>query len=141
MKFKSYHGSSPEIVQDLLNDTISVELGGGELGQGFYTGEQLYQAKAWAKHRFNKTQKNVLELEHSDDDVFLLNIKEMNTNQANLKRSHIKKKGETRTYIFNVDMVWSPIVGTDRISSEQYKWESLTSEYLLNSIKTPKSIL
>lgn len=141
MKFNSYHGTSPAIAQELINKTISVKLGGGELGQGFYTGDQLHQAKAWAKHRFNQSRENVLKLEHLDEDVFSLAIKEMNTNQANLKRSHIKKKGTTRTYTFNVDMVWSPIVGTDRLSTDQYKWESEIAATLLNSNKTTKEVL
>ena len=141
MKLSSYHGSSPEIIKTISTKNISVNKGGGELGQGFYSGEHLHEAKAWAYQRFNKRKKNVLELEVDDNDFFSLEIKELNINQANLKRSFIKKINQTRTFHFNVDLVWSPIVGTSRVSGEQYKWESIDASNLLNSVKTIKTII
>ena len=131
-KTKSYHGTSPEIVSNILKHGISVSIGGGELGQGFYTGEHLHEAKAWAYQKSKSKQNNVIEFEHNDEDILSLDIIELNHGAANLKRSNIKKTNQTRVYLFNVDLVWSPIVGTDRVSGMQYKWESSISESLLN---------
>ena len=138
---KSYHGTSPDIVNEILTNGISVSLGGGELGQGFYSGEYLYEAKAWALHKSSSRKKNVIELEHLDEDILNLEIEELTHSQANLKRSSIKKSRMTRAYKFNVDLVWSPIVGTDKISGNQFKWESSDAETLLNNpSKTTKKV-
>jgi hypothetical protein len=138
MNFSSFHGTSSGIAQKLCNNNISVALGGGELGRGFYSGELLHEAKAWAKHRFGDYKKNVVVLTHRDDDFFSLDSLVMNANQASLKRLYIRSRQQARTYLFNVDLVWAPIVGSSRVSGEQYKWESSVSEKLLNSPKTVK---
>jgi len=132
-KTKSYHGSSPTIIQDILQQGISVNLGGGELGKGFYTGEHLHEAKAWAYHKTKTKKNNVIEFEHNDDDVLELDIKNIKAPEANRIRYKLKKYNQTRTFIFNVDLVWSPIVGTDRVNGIQYKWESDKAEALLNN--------
>lgn len=91
----------------------------------------------------NKIKKdNVIEFEHNDEDILNLNIKELNHSQANIKRYELKRTNQTRTYLFNVDLVCSPIVGTDRVSGIQYKWESTISETLLNDpVQTTKTII
>lgn len=141
-KTKSYHGTSPQIVSNIFSHGISVSLGGGELGQGFYTGEHLHEAKAWAYQKTKSKKDNVIEFEHNDEDILNLNIKELNHSQANIKRYELKRTNQTRTYLFNVDLVCSPIVGTDRVSGIQYKWESTISETLLNDpVQTTKTII
>ena len=67
-KTKSYHGSSPAIIQNILTHGISVNCGGGELGKGFYTGEHLHEAKAWAYHKTKSKKQNVIEFEQNDED-------------------------------------------------------------------------
>ena len=134
-KTKTYHGTSPEIVKDILTHGISVLYGGGELGQGFYTGEILHEAKAWAYHKTKAKSKkdNVIEFEHYDEDIINLDDKWLNPSTANLKRYELKRTNQTRTYRFGVDLVWSRIVGSDRANGIQYKWESKKSELLLNN--------
>jgi hypothetical protein len=127
----SYHGTSPVIVDKILKHGISVLVGGGELGQGFYTGEHLHEAKTWAYQKSKSKKLNVIKFVHDDTDILNLDIKDLNYKQDN----------KTRNYTFNVDLVWSPIVGTDRVNGIQYKWESTKSEILLNSSKTRKNII
>jgi len=141
LKFNSFHGTLSQTAQVLITGAISVNHGKGELGKGFYTGEYLHEAKTWAFQCYGQKKNNVIQFEHYDDDFFSLNIMEMNYSQAYKKRADIKKIGKTSTYQFNVDVVWSPIVGTTRVSGYQYKWESQKSNILLNSIKTNKSII
>ncbi len=97
------------------------------------------------KHGHTKKQNqknNVIEFEHNDEDILNLDIEELNHSQANIKRYELKRTNQTRTYLFNVDLVWSPIVGTDRVSGIQYKWESTISETLLNNpVQTTKTII
>lgn len=141
MNFSSFHGTSAGIALKLCNNNVSVKIGGGELGRGFYSGELLHEAKAWAKHRFGDCKKNVVGFTHQYVDFFLLNVHVMNTNQASLRRLYLRRIQQTRTYLFNFDVVWAPIVGTSRVSGDQYKWESSVSEKLLNSPKTVKKTI
>jgi len=141
LKTLTYHGTSPKIVNEILQYGISVLKGGGELGQGFYTGEYLHEAKTWAYQKTKSKKNNVIEFEHDDTDILNLDIKDLDYQQANRIRFCIKQRKETRSYKFNVDLVWSPIVGTDRVNGSQYKWESMNSEFLLNSNKTRKNVI
>ena len=49
-----YHGTSVTVAQALAAkpSTVSVTIGGGELGRGFYTGGHPSLAAAWARGRF-----------------------------------------------------------------------------------------
>ena len=69
LKTKSYHGTSPQIIDDIFTSGISVSLGGGELGQGFYTGEHLHEAKVCAYQKTKSKKNNVIEFEHNDEDI------------------------------------------------------------------------
>ncbi len=129
---ETYHGTSSEIASRLANGTVDVNLGGGELGQGFYTGERLYLAKAWAYHISGDVKKNVVQFTKPDSKVEALTLELLDHGSAALKRHHIRVNAETRIYQFGVDMVWAPIVGKDRISGDQCKWESKVAEHLLN---------
>lgn len=141
MKFKTFHGTSPEMAQNILDTSISVTMGSGELGQGFYTGGRLHEALAWSLQMHGARKNNILELEHITEDFYSLDIKILDYMQAFNTRKHIKSIGETKIYHFNVDVVWSPIVGSERASGDQYKWESDKASILLNSpSKTSKRI-
>lgn len=107
---------------------------------GFYTGQYLHVAKVWAIHRYGAKRQNVVEFDINDDDVLALHLVTLNAGQASSIRANLKRRGTTRTHIFSCDMVWSPIVGTDKIQSEQHKWESAHSEASLNSTAWPKII-
>lgn len=135
-----FHGTSPTVASTLVAGGVSVSQGGGELGMGFYTGEYLHVAKAWSIHRYGARQKNVVEFDVDDNDVLKLRFITLDAGQASFIRANLKRSGATRTHKFSCDMVWSPIVGTNKIRSDQHKWESLRSEASLNSVSWPKVI-
>lgn len=138
---ESYHGTSSAHAAQLQAGNVDVALGGGELGQGFYTGEYLYLAKAWALHVSGDKQKNVVQFASNDNDFVCLDLVILEYEAAFAIRKCIKKHGLTRTYKINFDAIWSPIVGKRGINGNQIKWESKTAEVLLNSNKCTRSII
>lgn len=137
----TYHGTSSAFACLLASGGVNVTNGGGELGQGFYTGGLLFLAKAWAFQRFGDKQKNVVSFETPDDEVQQLTLEILDHSAATLRRNSIRRANKTRTYCFGVDMVWAPIVGKERISGDQCKWESTNSERFLNGTKTTRKII
>ena len=129
---ESYHGTSSSIALSLFTGTVNVKRGGGELGEGFYTGQHLYLAKVWAFHTTGSKQENVVSFDTDDDDVAALDLIVLSYGGAARKRHHLKMTSQTRTYRFGADMVWAPIVGSERVRGDQYKWESQRAEMLLN---------
>jgi len=141
-KMNSYHGTSSANASTIASGTIYVALGGGELGRGFYTGEHLHEAKAWAFHTSGDKQSNVVFFTTADDDVETLDLELLGYSDAGLQRHWIRQRNETRTFLFGHDMVWAPIVGSERASGDQYKWESNVAELLLNDpSKTQKDVI
>lgn len=138
---KSYHGTSSTIAARIAQGNVNVTLGGGELGQGFYTGEHLYLAKAWALQVHKDKTKNVVEFETPDKVVESMDIEILDHGMASLKKVEIRRLNLTRGYKFGVDMVWAPIVGKEKISGDQYKWESKISENFLNNSNCQRSII
>lgn len=141
----SYHGTDLETAKKLVSGKIDVLLGGGELGQGFYLTDRLHTAKSWAWHRHKST--NVVKIEVKDQDFFSLSIQILDIETAKQIQQMIKKMGQTRSYQFGCDVVWSPIVGDamlqlkTRVTHDQYKWESKKAEDLLNSHRVLRSII
>ncbi len=139
---ESYHGTSSSTASTIMSNPINVTLGGGELGRGFYSGQYLHEAKLWAYHKSGDRKNNVIKIDVPDDHIMTMHLKFLEQLEASQKRNNIRKTGQTRTFIFNVDMVWAPIVGTERITGDQYKWESPMAASLLNNpALTVKSII
>jgi hypothetical protein len=136
-----YHGTSGATALHLSAGNVDVALGGGELGMGFYTGEYLHVAKPWAIHRYRDRQQNVVTFDVGDADVGAMDVLIFDRGEASFHRSNIKRSRRTRTYRFHCDMVWSPIVGTDKIFANQHKWESDLSQNYLNSAVCIKGIV
>ncbi len=134
----SYHGTSSKYINDLVSGNIDLSSGGGELGQGFYTGQYIHDAKVWAYNKHHRS-KSVLSLDVPDSEVESLNIEILDHKQASSLRSLIKLKNATRNYMVGADLVWAPIVGTSRISGDQYKWESEDASTLLNGNKVTRN--
>jgi len=126
-----YHGSDENTVNKLIGGNIKVSKGGGEIGQGFYLGDMLHIAKAWAWNKHNS--KAVLQVEVPDDDMIELNPLTLTYEDAVKKRAYIRSLKQERTYKFNENIVWSPIVGTQKVRGDQLKWESQHAEKILNS--------
>lgn len=140
--FYSYHGTSPDIAKKIADGNIDISLGGGELGRGFYTGQYEHEAKAWAFHISGTIEKNVVLLKQENVYDFLgFNIKNLNIHQATQTRNNLKSEDTKRTYLFDVDIVTSKIIGTTSVSGCQIKWESNLSEFYLNSYKTKRTVI
>lgn len=135
-----FHGTSSTIASRLQAGNVDVTSGGGELGRGFYTGQYLWLAKAWAFGRFAERQRNVVEFDVPDSEVGRLNVECPDGASATLIRSNLRRARTTRTHLFGCDMVWAPIVGKENITSDQHKWESDQSQKLLNGSKVNRKI-
>ena len=131
MPIDCFHGTLDTTANDLVAGKIDVNIGGGELGMGFYTGEYLWVAKSWAANRHGANG-SVVQVEVTDKEFFDLEPLLLSRLDALKHRDEIRKADATRTYTFNQHVVWSPIVGTTRIDADQYKFESAKSESLLN---------
>ncbi len=137
----SYHGASTAVATTLVAGRVDVTLGGGELGRGFYSGQYLHEAKAWAYQVSGDKRNNVVEFDASDDAVEELDMLMMDYGTAALRRHAIRQQGAMRTHLFEVDLVWAPVVGSERVSGDQYKWESDRAGSLLNAEETARRIL
>lgn len=129
-KTPTYHGTSDVYANDLLEGCVDISKGGGELGQGFYLGTALHVAKAWAKQMHDS--ETVVEFQIDDNEFWNFEILSLNKIEAIEHRSKIRATGATRSFKFNKDIVWGPIVGGPRVYSDQHKWESLSGESFLN---------
>lgn len=138
---KTYHGADPASINVICQGGIDVAVGGGELGRGFYTGEFLHEAKTWAFHKTRSRSNNVAEIDTPDTEVENLNVRFMTHSEAGSQRCRIRRERSTRTHTYGVDMVWAPIVGTDRVKGEQCKWESVDSQALLNGPNCQRSVV
>lgn len=93
---KSYHGTSSNIAAYLTEGNVDVKKGGGELGQGFYTGEHLYLAKAWAFQVHADKASNVVEFETPDKDVEGMKLEILDHGMASIKKIEIRRLNLTR---------------------------------------------
>ena len=133
-----YHGTEEKIVLNLVKGGISVKTGGGELGQGFYVGDKLREAKRLAANKHNSNK--VLQVAILDSDFFSLTLHALSHHQAVVLRGRLRKQGATRTFNSGNDAIWSPIVGKTGLNADQVKFESGSSESLLNGDKVTRSI-
>ncbi len=138
---ESYHGTSAVNAASLSQGNVDVTRGGGELGRGFYTGEHIHEAKQWAFHTTGDMQSNVVGFNTDDPDVEDLDIELLDYRAALLARHFIREKSITRTHLFERDLVWAPIVGSAKVSGDQFKWESTASEQLLNGTRTGRRVI
>lgn len=135
-----YHGTSTQIASDLQLGKIDRTLGGGELGQGFYLGDLLWVAKAWAHNRHVKDAA-VLKVDVPDPNFNALSVELLSRTDALALRKEIKTRNATKTYVHGFDVLWSPIVGTTRVEADQYKYESQDGTDLLNGTLCNRSIV
>lgn len=135
-----YHGTSKQIASELQLGKIDRTLGGGELGQGFYLGELLWVAKAWA-HNCHDKDAAVLKVDVPDSSFNVLSIDLLSRTDALALRKAIKASNATRTYVHGFDVLWSPIVGTTRVEADQYKYESQDGTDLLNGTLCDRSVI
>ncbi|MBE7171836.1 MAG: DUF3990 domain-containing protein [Williamsia sp.] len=124
-----YHGTNQASATAVVSK-VDVTLGGGELGRGFYAGENISLAASLAKGKFNSNGK-VVKIDIDDTKYITLNIKTLHRKSYLIQfwKSLLKRK-KTFSHLFNVDVVCSPFATVD--FSYQYKFESLAAENVLN---------
>lgn len=135
-----YHGTSAEIANELKHGKIDHTLGGGELGQGFYLGDLLWVAKAWAHNRHG-VNSAVFKVDIPDPEFNSLSIDLLSRTEALALRKEIKAMNATRTYTSGADVIWSPIVGTTRVDADQYKYQSRNGIDILNGVTCTKDVV
>lgn len=135
-----YHGTTQQIANELQKGMIDHTRGGGELGQGFYMGDQLWVAKSWAHNRHGNDSA-VLRVDIPDPNFNALSLELLSRTEALALRKEIKSMNATRSYVHGFDVVWSPIVGTTRVEADQYKYESKNGEDLLNSSSCTRALV
>ncbi|MFN8252241.1 MAG: hypothetical protein U0V75_10190 [Ferruginibacter sp.] len=136
---EQYHGTNQNNAIAISSGQIDVTRGGGELGQGFYTGDLSHEAFNWAWHQYNK-DKAVVKLTLKDNDFLNLNPLCLNQYETHIRRRRIRDSGETRTFRFLVNVVWAPVVGKHIPNFNQFKYESDNAEIYLNGLTVIKTI-
>ena len=135
-----FHGTDNVSAKRIVGPPSSVDVknGGGELGRGFYLGENVSLAASFSRGKFGNNG-SVIKFEIDDSMYINLNIKILNRSQYiyHLWKSLIRRK-ITMSHLFNVDVVCAPYATID--FSYQYKFESKAAQDTLN-INSIKQIL
>lgn len=137
---EQYHGTSKTSGEQILKNKIDVNKGGGELGKGFYVGDLVHEAYNWAWHKYKK-ENVVVKIDINDEDFIFLEPLCLNNEQTGYYRNKIRREDQTRSYIFNENAIWAPVVGKKINYFNQVKYESKDAESFLNSNKPNKTIL
>lgn len=110
---------------------VDVTLGGGELGRGFYLGENVCLAGVWARQRY-KGSASVLEFTIKSADLVALDTYIMKRRYlVKEKWKFLKSKGLASKHLFEYDLVIAPFAIMDL--SHQYKFESSKAELCINN--------
>ncbi len=128
---KVYHGTNKISKNKIVGppQAVDVSTGGGEIGQGFYVGENMSMAIVWAKGRWKKP--SVLEFDVSNKLYAQLNLKQMNHQQVLNEWHKLKRTNTHRTHKYGFDVVFGPLATNP--FAVQYKFESTSAELLLNN--------
>lgn len=127
---KIYHGTNKSSKRSIIGppSDVDVSKGGGEMGIGFYAGENLSMAIAWAKGRWKKP--SVLEFDVSNKSYAQLSFKQMNHRQVLNDWHQLKRANMHRRHKYGFDIVFGPLATNP--FAVQYKFESITAQNLLN---------
>ncbi|WP_218330647.1 DUF3990 domain-containing protein [Hydrotalea lipotrueae] len=137
----AYHGTDRTSANSIVGppSNIDVTRGGGELGRGFYLGENISLAKAIAVGKFGQANAAVIKFDTDDVAFNQLNVRNVHRRQVvyRLWQSLIRR-GFAYTHLFNVDVICAPFATID--FSYQYKFETGAAQNVLNNNST-KQIL
>ena len=136
---EQYHGTNRATAANISRGQIDVASGGGELGQGFYSGDLSHEAHNWAWHKYKRDKAVVKFI--VDDDAFLgLNPLCLDRTETVYYRNQIKSLGETRTFHFLRNVVWAPVVGKPIERFDQFKYETQNASAYLGSGAVTKTV-
>jgi hypothetical protein len=130
-----YHGTNIDAVEDLISGQIDVNQGGGEFGQGFYTGNSIHLVSAWAWHR-SKQDMAVISYDIDDMKLIDLRMKLLSNEQARNERKRIKDEKRTRAIAFkDYDIVIGPVVGRPFANYMQFVFVGSGGQNFINGQK------
>jgi len=129
-----YHGTSVKVAAALVSDPmqLDVALGGGELGQGFYTSDEhsLEMVARWAQLRDPEEGGAVVAITVDASAYVRLSYRLFRTvKDVEAEWIGLKRKGLRKTRRYGVDVVIGPMATWD--ARIQRKFESSTAERLL----------
>jgi hypothetical protein len=135
-----FHGTNNISAVNIMGPPLNVDvkMGKGELGRGFYLGEEPCLAGTWARNRYGQ---NASVLEFNVDNARLVSLTTEQITRRKLvlrKWNKMKKSGNTDKFLFNVDLVIAPFALLE--FSHQYKFESMKAQQVINN-STIKKIL
>lgn len=132
---KLYHGTKKEFSQLVISTPNAIDRtkGGGELGMGFYTGDDLALAAIFAKGKYGNNNASVIEFDIDKIEFAKLNIilvKDRTTVFSSWKK--IIKSKKRHLHLYNADVVLAPFATIE--ICKQYKFESEKAEKFINDM-------
>jgi hypothetical protein len=136
-----YHGTDKSTALSIIKNGVDITKGGGELGLGFYTGNYEWEAFNWNWHKYSD-KGSVIQFKIAEDPFWKLDIQLLSVSDGMSRYKSIKKGDETRSYLFNCDVVWATFFGyTPKCdNAEQMKFESKASQLFLNGSDVTRNI-
>ncbi|WP_175983421.1 hypothetical protein [Burkholderia vietnamiensis] len=146
-RIELFHGTTPAIAKQLINCKVTVALGGGEFGRGFYLGTSRRLAKRRAFHKTQAVVGTAAQAMSSKDNTFQVTVdvvqlrtfygeKLLDRNGARALFAQLKSANTTGSYSVapNYDYVVGPVAGRKGryLCVTQFKFDSLRSEKVLN---------
>ncbi len=138
---KWYHGTRLCFAKTICDGGINVDIGGGELGKGFYVGDRAYAAfaKAWHTCKLDKCNHlAVVEFDLSNFNYGNFKVFKWNREKAGNEWKSMRVKKETRNKVFNCDIIKAPLLGGRYWSCQQMKFESICAQSAINDTKQYK---
>lgn len=129
-----YHATDYTSAQTIFAGGINISQGGGELGQGFYMGNRLDEAKSWAFHKNKKIHIPDSIIEFKFEPWITFKYQHIGLKRAKLEYAKMNTSGTARTYVFGFDFVYSKVFGIEKYGFYQLKWESILGETFLNKL-------
>lgn len=136
-----YHGTNTKSASIIALHKIDVTKGKGELGKGFYVGNQMHRAFAWAYHK-NPKNYNVVRFDVESELLLQLDIIFVDREYTEKEWAKMKSEDYEKTednYKYHHDAVWAPVIGGNIDNMNQIKFESLKGQTFINNI--PAEIL
>lgn len=133
-----YHGTSKEFLSDLITGKIDVTKGGGEFGQGFYTGNKVHLVSAWAWHKSKRFKQEMAVISYVVNDYAMIDLRitMLTTDQAINIRKRTRNEYRTRNVVFtNSDLVIGPVVGRPFANYLQFVFVGTEGQNFINRQK------
>lgn len=130
----AYHGTSKNSARSIIGppSNIDVTRGGGELGRGFYVGENISLAKAIAVGKHGQAEAAIIKFEIDDSAYIRLDVKNIHQRRDVYQLwKRLTRAGSLYLHLFHVDVVCAPFATIDY--SYQYKFESTNAQNTLNN--------